>query len=142
MSPTPPSEYMKPEYEQPPKPYTGGSISAGLVEMRQVAIQINGTWVQARDYQNAAVLWFFEEKLSRLEDAKKLIEESGAKLSPVYWTFEAPQGGTFKIISKRPAGQEHGFTLQRDDGTESFCQIHHGYDSEEMFGVKMEKFPV
>ena len=142
MLPTQTSVYMKSEYETPPGPYTGGSIIAGMAQMRQVAIQINGKWVPARDYQNAAVLYFSEEKWEPMDRAKKLIEEGGAKLDPVFWTFKAPQGGTFKIVSKRPADQEFGFTLRREDGTESFCLIHHGYNSEEICGVKMNKWPI
>lgn len=94
----------------------------------------------ARDYQNAAVLWFIEEKYNDLKAAKKIIEQSGAKLGPLFWTFKAPQGGTFKIIDKKPSNREYGLTLQREDGSESLCVIHHGYDSESIIGVKMDKF--
>ena len=142
MPPTETSKYMKSEYETPPGPYTGGSMIAAMTHERQVAIQINGNWVPARDYQNAAVLYFAEEMWERIDCAKKLIEEGGAKLDPVFWTFKAPQGGTFKIVDKRPADQEFGFTLRREDGTESFCLIHHGNDSEKICGVKMDKWPI
>ena len=57
----------------------------------------------------------------------------------------APNGGTFKIINKRPKNCKAGFenqfvTFQREDGIEYLCCLHHGYDSEELIGIKMDKF--
>jgi hypothetical protein len=141
--PTKPSEYMKPEYEEPPSTTTE-SYTAFSIGCRQVAIEIEGVgWVPCRTYQNAAVLYFLGEKLSALKNAKKVLDQAGmTQQGPVFWTFEAPQGGTFKISHLEPTdGQPTNFyTFIRDNGSESKVCLHHGHDSMELMGVEMDKF--
>ena len=70
-------------------------------------------WMPARDYQNAAVLWFHEHKLEKVKnEIKRLKVPEHASL-----TFQAPQGGTFEIVDKRPGGEQYGCTFRRDDGS-------------------------
>jgi hypothetical protein len=126
MPPTQTSEYMKSEYETPPWSLhwwvnccrNGTNASGGHPDQRQV-----GSCPRLPECGGPVLC------RGDVGTDRPCQETGGAKLDPVFWTFEAPQGGTFKIVDKRPADQEFGFTLQRDDGTESFCQIHHGYDS-------------
>ena len=140
------TEYMLEKYFTPPNvPEQIGSYTSLMIQSRQVAIKIDGTWVDTYDHQNASVLWFIENKLDPLKNAYKIIKDSGMELPSehVSWKFKAPNGGTFEIVDKRPDGSPEGsFTFRRDNGTESLCAIHHGFNSEEILGVKLNKYPV
>ena len=138
---TSPSIYMDPKYEQPPVvPERIDSYIALAVQCRQVALKFD-QWMPARNYQTAAVLWFHEHKLEQVKNEMKRLKKAGMQVPEhASWKFQAPQGGTFEIVNKRPDGEQYGCTFRRDDGSETFCKIHHGYDSEEILGVKIDKF--
>jgi hypothetical protein len=144
-----PHEYMRPEYEtfnySIPKNEPIASTFGLQRASRQVAIMIDGEWKQARDYQNAAVLHFIE--YCNLEELRKKVEEGkiNRKLhrhKVASWEFQAPNGGSFKILDRRPPEFQNlcAFTFERDDKKTYLCVVHHGYDSEKMIGIKMDKF--
>ena len=110
--------------------------------MRQVAVKVDGKWCSARFYQWLAVLVFICEHQSRIRSLRESLKESLDDVPHVVeicnQRFVAPNGGHFYIIDKRPDGETDGVTFLRDDGVEYFCKVHHGYDSEEILGVKID----
>ena len=84
-------------------------------------ITIDGKRVPTRDYQRRAMDVAYE--VFKYCSVSSPIESMGLEFQPAFLVFKAPQGGLFKIINKYPEGQDHGMTLQRDDGTEYHCDF-------------------
>ena len=113
--------------------YKGESPMCYMITCRELAISINSKYFPCHYYQKYAILIYIEEHQINTKYAPKI-----QKLNKV--GFQAPHGGDFHIYSRK-AGDTYEFVLERDDDSSSVCRLHHGHDSEELLGVKIESEP-
>jgi hypothetical protein len=127
-----------------------------IIPPDQVAIRDHdGQWNSTCNHINDAVLYFIDPLLNRLQGARATLMCGGMPdPGPVFWTFEAPDGTFFKVIDKRPEGEEtplkndyclrektkRGFVVE-NSGEEFFCKVHGGHDSVEVLGTYIDRWP-